>query len=201
MGTLTGDAARLIEKLELGAVCFVGLSMGGFVGMRLSARRPELVNSLVLLETSAGPEPAENIPKYMAMNLVARTLGARLLVDQLLPIMFGKSFLANPTKSAVKRHWREHFMALPRSVWRAVNGVLERESFYPELAHIRCPTLILIGDEDVATPRVHSERMHAGIAGSKLVGVPRAGHSSTVEEPEAVTREISAFLLGLGGHA
>ena len=46
------DAVALIEKLGLGAVHFVGLSMGGFVAMRMAARRPDLVKTLVLLETS-----------------------------------------------------------------------------------------------------------------------------------------------------
>lgn len=201
MGTLTGDAAALVERLELGPVHFAGLSMGGFVGMRLAARRPELVKSLILLDTSADPEPEANVPKYTAMNLTARLLGTRLLVDSLMPILFGKSFLKDPAKAAVRARWRDHLAHLPRSIWRAVNGVLERESVRPELARIRCPTLILVGDEDVATPRQQSERIREGIAGSRLVGIPRAGHSSSVEEPEAVTREISAFLPGLGGRA
>src|SRR5205823_2727516 len=56
METVTDDAASLIEALGAAPVHFVGLSMGGFVGMRLAARRPELLRSLVLLETSADPE-------------------------------------------------------------------------------------------------------------------------------------------------
>ncbi|MBK7583506.1 MAG: alpha/beta fold hydrolase [Myxococcales bacterium] len=201
MGTLTGDAAQLIEKLELGKVHFIGLSMGGFVGLRLAARRPELVKTLMLLDTSAGPEPAENIPKFTAMNLTARFLGSALLVDRILPIMFGKTFLEDPAKADVRRQWRDHLSKLPRSLWRAVNGVLERDSVEPELAQIRCPTLILVGDEDVATPPPKSERIQSGIAGSKLVVIPRAGHSSSIEQPEAVTREISAFLADAAARA
>jgi len=196
MGTLTGDAVALIEKLELGPVHFIGLSMGGFVGMRLAARRRKLVRSLVLLETSAGPELEANLPKYRAMSLVAKSLGPGVLVGRLAPIMLGRSFLADPAKRSVREEWLGHFRALPKSIWRAVNGVLERESVVPELGRIRCPTLILVGDEDVATPREQSERIQRGIRGSKLVVIPRAGHSSTIEEPQAVSREISAFLQG-----
>ena len=53
MDTLTLDAAALIEKLGVQPVHFVGLSMGGFVGMRLGARRPELLKTLTLIETAA----------------------------------------------------------------------------------------------------------------------------------------------------
>src|SRR2546430_17127928 len=54
---LADDAAAVIEQLGIAPCHLVGLSMGGMIGMRLAARRPELVRSLVLLETSAEPEP------------------------------------------------------------------------------------------------------------------------------------------------
>src|SRR5262249_27749551 len=75
MDTLSEDAAALIGALGLGPVHFIGMSMGGFVGMRLAARRPELVRSLVLVDTSAGPEPAENLPRYRRLEWVARWFG------------------------------------------------------------------------------------------------------------------------------
>lgn len=75
METLFADAAALIEALGIAPCHVVGLSMGGFIAMRLAARRPELVRSIALLETSADPEPAENVPKYKRLNLVARWLG------------------------------------------------------------------------------------------------------------------------------
>jgi pimeloyl-ACP methyl ester carboxylesterase len=56
------------------------------------------------------------------------------------------------------------------------------------------PTLVVVGDEDLATPRAKAERMTAAIAGARLEIVPGAGHSSTVEQPTSVTRIIEAFL-------
>jgi 3-oxoadipate enol-lactonase len=75
METLAEDAAQLIEALGCAPCHFVGLSMGGFAGMRLTARRPELIRSLTLLETSADPEPRANVPRYRALGLVGRVLG------------------------------------------------------------------------------------------------------------------------------
>ena len=56
------------------------------------------------------------------------------------------------------------------------------------------PTLIIVGDQDVATVPAKAERMHAGIRGSKLVVVSGAGHTSTVEEPEGVNAALEKFL-------
>jgi pimeloyl-ACP methyl ester carboxylesterase len=82
MDTLAADAAALIEALGLAPCHFVGLSMGGFVGMRLAIRRPELLRSLALLETSADPEPEENVPRYRLLNFVARWFGLRLVAPR-----------------------------------------------------------------------------------------------------------------------
>jgi len=79
MDTLSVDAAELIEKLNCAPCHFVGLSMGGFVGMRLAIRRPELIKSLTLIETSADPEPKENVPKYKRMAFIARLFGLNIV--------------------------------------------------------------------------------------------------------------------------
>ena len=72
MDAVAEDAAALIRDLVGGPVHFIGLSMGGFVGMRLAARHPELIKSLVLLETSANAEPLENLPQYKLLNGIVR---------------------------------------------------------------------------------------------------------------------------------
>ncbi|HEV2474197.1 MAG TPA: alpha/beta fold hydrolase [Chthonomonadales bacterium] len=195
METLYEDAAALIETLQCAPCHFVGLSMGGFVGLRLAARRPELVRSLILLETSADPEPQENVPKYRQMSIVARWLGPGVVADRVMPIMFGQKFLTDPARAELRREWRQRMASNHRvGVSRATMGVITRRGIRDELAQIRVPTLIIVGDQDVAVPLVHSEHLHEGIAGSRLVIIPGAGHTSTVEEPDAVNAAISEFL-------
>jgi 3-oxoadipate enol-lactonase len=191
---VTDDALALFDALDVGRAHFVGLSMGGFVGMRIGARWPERLRSLVLLNTAAGPEPRKNVPKYTVLNNVARTMGLGLVAGSVMPIMFGRTTMTSPERRSVRDTWRERLSGNRRSIWRAVNGVIEREGIEHLLPKIRVPTLIVAGAEDVATTPDKSEALHAGIPGSKLVVVPAAGHSSTVEAPEAVTRVIEAFL-------
>ena len=192
--TVYEDAVALIQALGVAPCHFVGLSMGGFVGLRLAARRPDLLRSLALLETSAEPEPPQNVPRYRAMALAARFLGVRPLAGRVMPIMFGKSFLTDPARAGERALWRQRLLQNQRSIYRAVNGVIERRDFTGELSRIRTPTLIVVGEEDVATVPAKAERLHAGIAGSRLVRLPRGGHSATVEEPELVNAALSAFL-------
>jgi pimeloyl-ACP methyl ester carboxylesterase len=177
-----------------GPVHFVGLSMGGFVGMRLAARRPDLVAKLVVLESSAEREPSENILKYKALGALARVVGVRPLVGAVTPILFGKTFLTDPSKKADLAHWKAELARNAPGVYRAANGVIEREAILAELPQIAAPTLVLVGEEDVATVPAKSERIAATIPGARLVTIPKAGHSSTVENPEFVTEQLAAFL-------
>ena len=195
METLSEDAAALIEALG-GAPChFLGLSMGGFVGLRLAARRPELLKSLMLLETSAGPEPRENRAKYQQLNFIARWVSLGIVSKQVMKVMFGQKFLNDPARAKLLREWQQRLVHNHRKgITRATTGVITRQDVYEELEKIRVPTLILVGDQDVATPLPNAQRLHEGIAGSQLVIIPGAGHTSTVEEPAAVNAAISHFL-------
>ncbi|WP_281253201.1 alpha/beta fold hydrolase [Puniceibacterium sediminis] len=150
--TLTADAAALIRHLEIAPCHFVGLSMGGFVGMRLAARNPDLLKTLTLLSTSADPEPVENGAKYRLLNLVARWIGLWAVVGRVMPIVFGQTFLTDATRATEKVRWAKAIAANDRiGITRAVSGVIERVGCGDLLELIRMPVGIGVGDEDVAT--------------------------------------------------
>lgn len=192
--TVTADATALIEAMGIAPVHFCGLSMGGFVGMRVAARRPALVRSLILLGTSADPEIPENVSRFRMMNLIARYLSFSLVVDATMKIMFGRSTLADPTRAVERRAWRAALLANRRGIWRAVNGAIERQGVADELPSIKVPTLIIVGDEDVAALPEKAEGIHAAIEGSRLVRIPACGHTATWEQPVAVNSAIEEFL-------
>ena len=77
---------------------------------------------------------------------------------------------------------------------RAVTGVIDRSGVADEIGRIALPTLIIVGDQDVATPLARAERIRERIPGSRLVVIPGAGHSSAIEEPEAVNQVLVEFL-------
>ncbi len=197
MDTLYQDAVGLIESLQLGRVHFAGLSMGGFIGMRVAARRPDLLRSLILMETSAEGEPAENVPRYRTLATVVKWLGTWAVAGPVMKIMFGQTFLNDPARADERRYWTNQLKQNKRSITRAVHGVIDRQPILPELGHVTVPTLVVVGDEDVATTPAKARKIHEAIAGSQLVIIPKAGHTSSIEEPEAVTQAITAFLADL----
>jgi len=190
------DAVALLEALAPGKVHFCGLSMGGFVAMRMGARRPDLLRSLILLETSSGSEPTENIGRYRLLTRIVRMLGPRIVKGQVGPIMLGKTILTDPARKADVARFVD-LMSRRKDIWRAVNGVVDRAAIHGEISRISLPTVVVVGEEDLATPIPKAERIVSGIPNARLVRIPRAGHSSPVEEPAAITSAIEAFLTTL----
>jgi 3-oxoadipate enol-lactonase len=198
MDTLFADAAALIEKLNCTPCHFLGFSMGGFVGIRLAIRRPELLHSLILVDTSADPEPKENLLKYRMLNIVARWIGPWAVASRVMPIMFAKAFLKDPKRAELRMKWRENIINNHRvGVTRAVTGVITRNGVYDQLNKIDLPTLIIVGEQDIATVPEKSKRIHERISKSKMVIIPNAGHMSPVEEPEVVNTALDEFLTSL----
>ena len=195
MDTLADDATALIAQLGLAPVHFVGLSMGGFVGMRVAARCPELVRSLVLMETAGDAEPWQNVPKYAAMSFLARFVGIRPFVPAVMKIMFGRTFRSDRERAALREGLARELIANDLTgMRRALHGVISRTPVgAEELARIRASVLVVSGEEDTAVASARSMRLAAQIPGAKFVRLPRAGHTSSMEEPEAVNRILGEF--------
>src|SRR5690349_20889255 len=172
--------------------------MGGFVGMRLAVRHPALLRSLILMETSADPEPAENIPRYRTLARAACWIGLRPVAPRVMPIMFGTTFMSDPTRSAEQAEWQRRMATNHRTgILRALDGMIARKRVYDEIASIQLPTLVLVGEEDVATPPEQARRIAGRIPGARLVSIPAAGHTATVEQPATVNAALFGFLESL----
>ena len=195
LDSLTIDALELIKVLNCDPCHFVGFSMGGMVAMRLAIRHPEVIKSLLLIDTSSEPEPSKGHFKNKMMLWVAKYLGLKPLVNKILSMFFGPSFMKDPERKDLRTAWRNHFLANSRiGLVHAVKGVLWRKGITSDIPKIKVPTLILWGDHDFLTDKDKADIMHENIDKSELRIIPRAGHMSPVEEPAIVNEMIINFL-------
>lgn len=191
MDTLTIDVYELLRHLDVSVVNFVGLSMGGFVGVRLAARHPEIVHSLALLNTSVGPEDPEKRKKYLLLTKAYRLTGPRPLRKQVAPIMLGPDSQDAPWID----EWIDRLArADARGVARSVEAVAERDPCEAEAGRVIAPTLIIAGARDAAIPKEKSQAISELIPQAELHVVEDAGHSSSLEKPDEVTALLSGFL-------
>jgi pimeloyl-ACP methyl ester carboxylesterase len=195
MDTLSLDAIGLIEALAVAPVHWVGLSMGGFVGQRIAARRPELLRSLTLLDTSAEPEDTRNAVQDKVLANLYKYIGIKPVRRQVEKTMLAPTFYRDPAKRAVIEDWVGQLSRNDKDgIRKAVLGVVNRRGVTDEITSITAPTLVIVGADDKPTPVKKSRNIVELIPGARLEIVPYCGHSSSIEQPEAVTSLIKPFL-------
>lgn len=200
MDTLSRDAIALIEHLGVAPVHFVGLSMGGFVGQRIAARRPELLRSLTLLDTSPDREERSAALQDVVLSYIYRVVGIGPVRRPVEKIMLGPTFRADARSKPIVQEWIDMLSRCDREgMQQAILAVARRDGISDEIGAIKAPTLVAVGTDDVPTPVKKSRRIAELIPGARLEIIANAGHSSTIEQPEAVSQLLAGFLAEVDG--
>lgn len=194
MDSLAEDIVELCKKLGVSSAHFVAQSMGADVALRVAAKHPALVKSLVLMGASACAEPPANLRKFRLMTRIVSLVGARIILKPTMQIMFGASFRADPARQQVLNTWRERIACADRSLHRAIRGVVERESVEHLLPSIKSPALVISGTEDEPRPPAWSQALAQGLPNSRLQSFENVGHSPTIEAPERVNHALLKFI-------
>jgi 3-oxoadipate enol-lactonase len=195
MENLYTDAVALIEVLNCAPCHFVGLSTGGFIGVRIGIRRPELLTSLILMDTTAEAEPKKNVRQFKLLMSIVRWLGWGPVINKVMSIIFTKKFLNDPGRQDEVRYWKELITSgNKKTLIQFGIGIFSRASVFEELSKITTPTLVMVGEKDMARPLSEAQRTVEKIPGAKLIIIPEAAHLCTIEEPAAVTEAIEEFL-------
>ncbi len=195
---MADDVIELLDTLSLGAPVVVGgLSMGGYVALSLVARYPERVRALMLMDTRAAadsPEAAEKREELARAVLAAGNSGP--VVESMVPRLFAKSTLEErPERVAFLREVMEQ--NTPRGIAGALRGMACRPDRRGDLATIRVPTLVMVGEEDVVTPPAEAQTLADAIPGARLEVIPWAGHMAPYENHAVANGVILRFLEGL----
>jgi pimeloyl-ACP methyl ester carboxylesterase len=192
---LSQDVVELIRKLECNPCHIIGFSMGGFVALRLAIQRPDLLRSLILVDTTANPMPKGEIFQFRLLGFMARWIGFRSILNQVMPLMFSDLFLNDPEKIDLRDKWKQYILKNNRKgAALAVKGVISRDGVFGHLDTISMPSLIIVGDQDKLVDPQDSMKMHEKISKSNFYIIPNAGHMTPVESPEAVNTAILDFL-------
>lgn len=195
MENLYADAVALIEALHCAPCHFVGLSTGGFIGVRIGIRRPDLLSSLILMDTTAEAEPTKNFTQYKLLMFMVRWLVWWPVINKVMSLLFAEKFLTDPGRQDEVMHWKELITSgNKKALIQFGMGIFQRASVFEALSKITVPTLVMVGEKDRARPPSEAQRTKEKIPGAKLVIIPAAAHLCTIEEPGAVTEAIEEFL-------
>ncbi len=170
-----------------------GLSMGGYIAMEMALTRPERVERLALLDTSARVDPPAQLCRRMDLIDLARRGKLEEVARSLIPILvhprrFEDGRLTAAIIDMAARVGVDGFI-------RQQQAIMSRPFQVPNLHRIKCPTCVVVGREDILTPPECAMELVSGIAGSKLVMIEDCGHLSTMESPENVTAALREWLV------
>jgi 3-oxoadipate enol-lactonase len=189
---LAGDALGLLDHLGLERAHVAGVSLGGMIGQTLGIQAGGRVRSLVLGDTASLIGPKSNWDSRAA---TIRADGMASIVDAVLSRWFTPGFIQ--AEPQIARGFGAMLLRMPAEAYISAASAVRDGDTTAALGRIACPTLVLVGDQDVSTPPSAAEALKAGIPGAKLVVVENAAHIPTVERPDAVTSAMVSFYAGL----
>jgi pimeloyl-ACP methyl ester carboxylesterase len=165
-----------------------GLSMGGYIAFEIMRQAPERVARLALLDTGARAEAPEQTERRKVVIALAKSGRYAEVPDIAFPIYVHRN---RHNDMALKQIVR--IMAAETGVeafLRQQQAIISRLDSRPALGAIKCPTLVLVGDGDEATPPELAREIAGAIGGARLEIIANCGHLSTLEQPEKVTAAL-----------
>jgi pimeloyl-ACP methyl ester carboxylesterase len=186
--------ARRILAAAPPRFALVGHSMGGYIAFEIMRQAPGRVAKLALLDTAARADTPEQSERRRSQIAIARSGRISAIIELQFPHLVHPSRRSDATLRRLAEAMAEDGGA--DAFIRQQNAIMNRPDSRPTLAAIRCPTLVLVGEQDELTPPERSREIAGGIAGARLVVVPDCGHMCALEQPERVTQELVLWLEG-----
>ncbi len=187
-----GAIARRILAEAPPRFALAGHSMGGYIAFEIMRQAPERVARLALINTQARPDTSEATERRRGMMARAKSGAYHEVLDELFP-----GFVHPSRRDDASLRQLVHDMGDDVGVdafLRQQTAVISRPDSRPALAWIRCPTLVLSGDQDNTISNTLSIEMASNIPDAKLVILPNCGHMPQPEQPVATAAALVEWL-------
>lgn len=187
------DLKGLLDHLKISRVWLVGLSMGGYILFSFYRKYRKHVQGLVLTDTRAQADSEEGQRGRYHMAQTAFQEGTEPIAEAMLPKLLCKS--SRDTRPDLTQQVKDIIRMNPMSgIVVDLMAMAERPDSVSLLQEITCPTMVIVGELDQATPPSDARVMAEGISGAQLQLIPDAAHLPNLEQPEYYNTCISSFL-------
>jgi pimeloyl-ACP methyl ester carboxylesterase len=187
-----GAIARRILAEAPPRFALAGHSMGGYIAFEIMRQAPERVARLALINTQARPDTPEATARRRSQMARAQAGEFRAVLDELFPGFVHPSRRDNADLRQLVHDMGDDIGT--DAFVRQHTAIMGRRDSRPTLAWIKCPTLVLTGDEDNTIPNSLSKEMADGIHRAKLVVLSQCGHLPQVEQPQATAAALLEWM-------
>ena len=190
------DVCALLDHLGIQRALFVGLSMGGYILFAFYRKYAARVKGLILADTKAQADTEEGKNGRFQLAQIAYEKGPSAIADVMIPKLLSPATIQ--TNPALVQQVRAMIEGNQISgITGDFMAMAERTDSVSLLSQITCPTQIIVGELDQATPPSDAKLMAEQIPQARLAIIPNAAHLSNLEQPEAFNQIVSAFALNL----
>jgi 3-oxoadipate enol-lactonase len=182
------DVLAILDDLNIEKVHWCGLSMGGMVGQWLGANAPDRLDKMVLANTACYyADPTNWLNRIKAVN----EGGIAAIADTVIATWLSADFREREPQASMEM--KAMLLASPVQGYLACCEALSRLDQRELLPRIKCPTLVIAGRYDQATPIAAGELIRSRIPRASMT-ILDAAHISNVEQPHAFTEAVVGFL-------
>jgi len=186
------DVRALLDHLSIAQALFVGLSMGGYILLAFYRKYAYRVKGMVLADTRAQADTSEGKAGRYQMAQIAYKQGPSAIADIMIPKLLSPATIQS--KPAIVQRIRTMIEGTQISgIAGDLMAMAERPDSVPFLKQITCPTQIIVGEWDQATPPTDAKLMADQIRNSRLAIIPNAAHLANLEQPEEFTKIVAEF--------
>jgi 3-oxoadipate enol-lactonase len=194
-GSLAAVADRMAEAVKDAAAgedaMVLGNGYGGFVALQMAIRHPGIASRLVLADCGAAFSE-EGRQAFRNMAAAARAKGLAAITDVAMRRLFADDFQA--WHPELMRDRRKAFLRTDPEVFRAACDALASLDLRSDLAEVKVPVLVLVGEHDEATPPPMSHELASGLPSAHLDIIPGCAHVPQLQAPNLFMQAISNFL-------
>lgn len=188
---LADDAQALLQHLGMERTHWLGLSMGGMVGQMLAIRHPQLLHRVVLADTT-GQVPSAGAQMWADRVRIARSEGMAALVQPTLSRWFTDPYRAAQPELMARIGAMIHHT--PLEGYAGCCAAIASTNTLAALQQLRAPALVIVGEQDQATPPAAAQALAQHWPGARLQVLPGAAHLSNIEQAEAFNDAVLGFL-------
>lgn len=185
------DLADLLDHIGWPNAIVVGCSMGGCVAQAFAAAYADRTNGLGLIDTTAwyGPNAPEEWRKRADKALSEGLSG---LAEFQTTRWFSDAF--RETNPAVVQETLRVFLGNDLQCYAATCAMLGDADLRPHLPNLKMPVMVVVGEEDYATPVSAAEAIREAVSGATLTVIAKGRHLTPIEHPEQIAGELRSLI-------
>lgn len=182
------DMLAVLDALGVGTAHVAGLSVGGLIAQSMAAQAPGRAASLILVDTAMAIPP---VALWRERATTVRSQGMEAIADAVVARWVTPGFMDDPATLGL----RAMLLRTPPEGYAGTAEAIAAADLTQAAATLRVPTLVLVGDQDAATPPDAAAAMAKAIPGASMEVITGAAHIPNEERAEALTDAIRRFLV------